>query len=471
MAKSRNIGNLYAELTLKDQKFQAGVKRSESRLKKFGAAAAKWGVGAAAAGIAALGVTTIATGVALSKGTLSTLDQVDALGDLSNQTGLAIGDLMKLQRAYKDGGREAEMLGKDVGKMQKSLVTANSGGDDPFSSMGLAAADLLKLNPAQQFEKIGNAIMSIQNPAERTAKAMAIFGKGGMGLMTIFPGIAEAAMHLGRMPELAQKFSGAMGEANDIIGRLPSKSDQFFVGFTSGIIGTLLPNLQKVDGFDFTTIGQNLGTSIAAGIQMITSGDLWIQFLSRGEIAALELGKMFEKVIKTNLLSVPAMLETVMQQAGDSIANFTGGEKKGKSFSQNLQSMSGKSIFQDEIDSTSKMLDQMADRYKKIVQDGNDIAAAKYPTSIQPKGSSDISGEITDAIDKSKSSLYSPDVKAPQAAEIASDPLKFVDSYQKRGLGSMTNNAPSKAEEKQVELLQSLTDLFRKASLNGLIQW
>ena len=450
MAKSRNIGNLYAELTLKDQKFQAGVKRSESRLKKFGAAAAKWGVGAAAAGIAALGVTTIATGVALSKGTLSTLDQVDALGDLSNQTGLAIGDLMKLQRAYKDGGREAEMLGKDVGKMQKSLVTANAGGDDPFSSMGLAAADLLKLNPAQQFEKIGNAIMSIQNPAERTAKAMAIFGKGGMGLMTIFPGIAEAAIHLGRMPELAQKFAGAMGEANDIIGRLPSKSDQFFVGFTSGIIGTLLPNLQKVDGFEFTTLGENLGTSIAAGLSMLKDGTAWEIFKLQGEkaLAAIAAGDGMNHLY--------AAILTVWDGITDG-ANFD----FSKTF--DLYVKAGIEANSEVVNDAQAKIDELLAKSWNGVKAGNDSVANQFPTTIKPQSESEIASQIEVAMEKSKTS--------PQAAEIASDPLKFVDSYQKRGLGSMTNNAPSKAEEKQVELLQSLTDLFRKASLNGLIQW
>lgn len=256
MAKSRSIGSIYAELSLRDGKFKGGLKAAGAKLKEFAGTSAKYAAAATAAG-----------GAALTAGTLRTLDRVDALGDLSAQTGVAIGDMMKLQQAYKMGGREAEMAGKDIGKMQKSLVTAANGGDDPFQSIGLSAKELLKMNPAAQFSSIGEAIMRIANPAERTAKAMQIFGKGGMGLTTVFEGLPDAVTALGRMPQVAQEFGARMGEANDLIGNLPLKADQFFMGFTAGIVDSLLPGLNAVNEFDFTTLGQNLGKSLTDALK------------------------------------------------------------------------------------------------------------------------------------------------------------------------------------------------------------
>jgi hypothetical protein len=260
MAKSRSIGGIYASLSLRDGGFKKGVKSSSDTLKKFGAASLKY---------AAIGATV--RNAALTAGSLRTLDQVDALGDLAAQTGVAVSDMMTLQQAYKDGGRAAEMAGKDIGKMQKSLVAASedvdAGDVDPFASIGLSAKELLTLNPADQFNKIGEAIMKIQNPAERTAKAMEIFGKGGMGLTTVFEGIPNAVVALGSMPQIAQEFAGRMGEANDLIGHLPVKSDQFFMGFTAGIVGSILPGLNSVNEFDFTPLGMNLGKAIAAGLE------------------------------------------------------------------------------------------------------------------------------------------------------------------------------------------------------------
>jgi len=282
MAKSRSIGGIYASLSLRDGGFKSGLKSARKGLNEFGGTAIK----GAAAGVAALGAGMAAAAV---MGTKSTLSMVDDLGDVSSQTGVAIADMMLLQRAYTDGGRAAEMTGKDIGKMQRSIVGANAGGADPFASMGLSAEKLLQLNPADQFRQIGAAIMEISNPAERTAKAMEIFGKGGMGLVTVFGGIDGAVKSLGRMPELAQEFGAAMGEANDLIGHLPVKSDQFFVGFTAGIIGELLPGLKKIDDYDFTTMGQNIGAALSTAFESITDGSVWEIFQLQAEKAILAM--------------------------------------------------------------------------------------------------------------------------------------------------------------------------------------
>ena len=259
MAKSRSIGGIYASLSLRDKGFKSGLKSAGASLKKFGMMAGA----AAAAGVAA-------GAAALTAGTLRTLDHADALGDLAAQTGVAVGDMMKLQQAYKEGGRAAEMTGKDIGKMQKSIVGAASGGEDPFAALGLSAEKLLRMDPAQQFSEIGAAIMRMSNPAERTAKAMEIFGKGGMGLTTVFEGIPAATIALGRMPEVAQEFASRMGEANDLIGNLPLKSDQFFMGFTAGIVDSILPGLNSINEFDFTTLGQNFGNALTSAIKEVS---------------------------------------------------------------------------------------------------------------------------------------------------------------------------------------------------------
>jgi hypothetical protein len=256
MAKSRSIGGIYASLSLRDQGFKTGLRNAQKHLGEFSKKAA---IGAAAgAGVA---------GAALVAGAKSTLSMVDDLGDVSNQTGVAVGDMMKLQQAYAMGGRAAEMAGKDIGKMQKSLVEAASGGKNPFEALGLDAQQLLRMDPADQFNTIGEAIMKMSNPAERTAKAMEIFGKAGMGLTTVFEGIPDAALALGKMPEIAAEFADRMGEANDLIGNLPLKSDQFFMGFTAGIVDSIIPGLNDINEFEFTQLGKSLGETLSSAFK------------------------------------------------------------------------------------------------------------------------------------------------------------------------------------------------------------
>lgn len=256
MASSRSIGGIYASLSLRDKGFKAGLKSAKKALGEF---ASKAVIGA--------GVGAAAGGAALAAGTRRTLSMADDLGDLSAQTGVAIDDMMELQQAYAMGGRAADMAGKDIGKMQKSLVDAAGGGQNPFAELGLDASKLLRMDPAEQFNQIGAAIMGMSNPAERTAKAMEIFGKGGMGLTTVFEGIPDAVTALGQMPEIAKEFAGRMGEANDLIGNLPLKSNQFFMGFTAGIVDMILPGLNQINEFDFTPLGKRFGDALTSGIK------------------------------------------------------------------------------------------------------------------------------------------------------------------------------------------------------------
>ena len=62
MAKSRNIGGIYAELSLKDLKFRKGIKAAERSLNDFVGGVARRGAQAAvAAGVAAGAAIAVAT--------------------------------------------------------------------------------------------------------------------------------------------------------------------------------------------------------------------------------------------------------------------------------------------------------------------------------------------------------------------------------------------------------------------------
>jgi hypothetical protein len=196
------------------------------------------------------------------------------LDHLSTQTGVAVDDLMRIQQAYKDNGKDAGSAAKDINKMQKAIELASQdlgSESDPFAKLGLSAKELLAMNPTHQFYAIGAAIKSIQNPATRTARAMEIFGKSGGGLITVFQGsnLDDINLSLGKMPEIMKEFSAEMERADTLMGRFPNKSNQFFTGFTAGVIGSIIPSLEMINEQDFTQLGLNLGKSLANGLAPI----------------------------------------------------------------------------------------------------------------------------------------------------------------------------------------------------------
>lgn len=432
MAKSRSIGGIYASLSLRDGGFKAGLKSARKGLNDFGGKAIK----GAAIGVAGMSTALAAAAVA---GTKHTLSMVDDLSDVAKQTGVGVADMMKLQQAYKAGGRAAEMTGKDIAKMQKSIVGAASGGDDPFSSIGLSAKELLLLNPAAQFDQIGAAIMRISNPAERTAKAMEIFSKGGMGLTTVFDGLPGAATALGRMPALAQQFAGAMGEANDLIGNLPVKSDQFFVGFTAGIIGQLLPQLQQIDNHDFTTLGENIGKALAVGFQILTDGSVWELFSLHAERAL------------TSLQTSPAnnSFAAAINAFWDS-ATTTNGTKDG-SFSKNYEKYKAAGIDAntDKADDIQAKIDEITSRAKSEFDFKQAAAAAVgAPTPI------------VNPIENLSAAAAA--AAAPAARE------RDVNDYQRRGLSLGGVTAPVSTEDtKQTHLMTEIRDGLRRMADQG----
>jgi hypothetical protein len=416
MAKSRSIGGIHASLSLRDGGFTRGLKSARAALNKYGAMALK--AGAVATGAMAAG---------LVIGTKRTLAMGAELDHLSTQTGMAASSLMRIGQAYKDNGRDAGAAAKDIGRMQKAIGDAvnNPDAEDPFKQLGLSAAKLVKMSPERQFFAIGEAINSIENPALRAAAAMGIFGKSGAELITVFKGsnLEDVNRALGRMPELMDKFSGAMERADTLMGRLPNKSEQFFVGFTSGVVGQLLPALEMIDDHDFANLGESLGGAIGTALAGLTDGLVWQKFSLQGMKAITEL-------TASGLDNLKAI-----------------GVGFGRIFKPDLATSQpwGPRPLQGTLDEMDKAIDTLTKEMERRYKNGQERAAA-----IGKK-----EGVAT-------STPQLPDL--PQVIAAMATPAKpafEVNAYQRRGLSLDGGNAPVADQSKQqLELIGKIKDLL-----------
>jgi hypothetical protein len=131
-------------------------------------------------------------------------------------------------------------------------------------------ADLQKMSPDQQFEAIGKAIAGISDPSERSAAAMAIFGKSGGRLMAFFNdfngSIETAKQEVGSYADLMGEKSRAFDELGDSI----SSIGESFKRFTAGLIEDSLPIFQefadKLKGLNATDAGKSFGESFRKGV-------------------------------------------------------------------------------------------------------------------------------------------------------------------------------------------------------------
>ncbi len=213
---------------------------------------------------------------------------------LHSQTGVAVKDLIILRQAFEDNGISADNSRLAINKMQKSLVEASEGLQEPvkaFDALGLSYEDLLQKSPTEQFSEIGNAIRAIEDPAERSAAAMRIFGRAGAELQSLFVSgdIDDVARSLGAMPEVMERNARQFERIDTLMGRIPNKSRQLFAGIGDMLADELLGPLEALNSIDLTAAGQRIGGFLDLALESFRDGT-FAQFIGLSIEAGFEMG-------------------------------------------------------------------------------------------------------------------------------------------------------------------------------------
>ena len=170
--------------------------------------------------------------------------RLDDAGRSAERLGLSIGMFQTLSAVADEVGVSVSSVSSILTKMQMTLVKAAEGAKPAvkaFQTLGLNLAGLQGMAPAQQFQAIAAAIVAIDDPAQRTAAAVAVFGKNAaQGMAFIQAGAAGA---VAEMEELHRVFGVDITEVqrqginmmNDTLGRLAIPVTGFINQLTAGI--------------------------------------------------------------------------------------------------------------------------------------------------------------------------------------------------------------------------------------------
>lgn len=173
-------GAAYVELFAKDNKLVAGLRVAAARVKAFAAS-----VSAMGAKIAGLGFGLKAA--AVGAGMLFANAGADML-ETAQRMGVTVEALSGLKAAAREAGVETEELEQGFARMERTIIQAARGAGaarDSLGRLGLTVADLSGLAPDEQFIKIAEALARVENPANRAALAMEVFGRGGQRLLPL----------------------------------------------------------------------------------------------------------------------------------------------------------------------------------------------------------------------------------------------------------------------------------------------
>ena len=283
-----------AKLSLDESGLSAGIKKANAAVEKLNHSfdTLKKHVEHVAAMFAVLGVAAAAIGA----GVKNAFDVGHELADLSATPGAGVQDLMVLQQAFKNAGIEAEKVGPSVNKMQKAIATASPA----FKTLGLSVEKLSGKNATEEMKEIGDALEKIQNPAQRAALAMEIFGKGGGEVLAMFGkqnALGDAAEQIGSQAAILQKDSAMFSQVSEELNSVGLKVQGFFVGVADQVAPVLLPLLDKFEKLDFAKYGQQFGQLVGFVIQAFADGKMTeIPFLS-AKIAFMNAGNFLMSVI------------------------------------------------------------------------------------------------------------------------------------------------------------------------------
>lgn len=272
---------IFASLGLDWANFQRGIQGAMASTRQLGStmqqSSGEGMFGGIMKAAANLGTLAVAMKVATfaADGLMQAIQLGDDLVDLNAQTGVAVDKLMELQMAFELNGLKAENVQPVLAKMQKMIAEAGSGSAEAaakFAMMGISIEEIQGLTADEQLMRIGEAIGKIQNPAQRAAAAMEVFGRGGAKLLSVFAagGMDEIRKMLGGQAALLVQNAGVFGKASDLLGLAGNKLRGFFVGVASEVVPQLMSVIERSASLDFSKTGQIFGQRMAVALEIVS---------------------------------------------------------------------------------------------------------------------------------------------------------------------------------------------------------
>lgn len=156
------------------------------------------------------------------------LEFADELEKASARTGIAVEGLQKLQFIANQTSGDIGTITNAISRMQVQLAAVDEGSTDATKALArlqIPIGQFVGLAPDQQFQKVAVAIANIQDPAQRTAAAVGLFGKSGAELL---PVLVSTGLELDKVTAqfeaiggpVSQKTVDQVDEIGDSFGRL-----------------------------------------------------------------------------------------------------------------------------------------------------------------------------------------------------------------------------------------------------------
>lgn len=232
-------GAAYIEAFLDDNKLTRGLAAATSKLRGWSAGMARLGQSTRGgslpeplAAIANFSFSPAGLVTDMLAASRSFAHSGTEIAHLAEKAGTSAEVISALAYAAKRCGVDSDGLAVGLKKMSVNIVAAARGGkeaNESFAMIGASITELAAMSPDAQFRYLAERIKQIQNPTERAAAAVKMFGRSGSELLPLLNQGAEGigrfekrAKELGlvtsgEMAEGALRFNRVMEDLHDVI--------------------------------------------------------------------------------------------------------------------------------------------------------------------------------------------------------------------------------------------------------------
>lgn len=264
-------------------------------------------------------VTGFAAGAtAVARGLAELEDRVENLGNIASKLGTSFEFVQVLEEAAQRSGTSIDTVSAAFGRLQKSVLGVDEeskAAQAALAGIGVTAEQLQSLSPEEQYRLIGASLAAIEDPAKRTATAIALFGRSGADLIPFFNNLGNAAADIerlgGSLSDLDRRNIDEFGDGLDQLGVASSRLGELllvrFTGLGEGIAqGTAeflagINSIVQVAGNVLQPVLFSIGTAVeVVGIVFGTLGRIIGEIFSPlGELASAfgAVGESFNEYI------------------------------------------------------------------------------------------------------------------------------------------------------------------------------
>lgn len=286
-------GEIVISLLMKTGAFSTDVKRAEKELRELKKEAQDAGV--------AIGAAFAAVGLAATAMVKHAINVADETVKMAQKVGTSVEALSALAYAADLSGLSHEQLGSSMVKLSKSMSDAAQGSGDAakaFEALGIKVANSdgsLKASD-QVLTEIAGKFAGYKDGVEKTALAVAIFGKAGADMIPLLNSGAEGLDKLrAEAQELGVVLDTEAAKAAEAFNDNLSRMQAAVSGVANKAAAELLPALNQVSEMFLAVAKNEASVEVATGIVKAAVGAL-INVFQTVAVVGSDVGFVFLSV-------------------------------------------------------------------------------------------------------------------------------------------------------------------------------